>query len=498
MNEAPKKRLGIISDIVFDLVLKEFRSSIPQETVFCKFEDLALAFDQHGEELSGTDFLLIHCDLEFHKYAKEQVEHIAQSISRFSSFYKGTVILSGFYSPSLRYDLSSQEGAAAPTIEGTNILYADFHRLLAQVGLKNSYHYALGHLYQMPYTKPFIKTWAGYLSDYFNFLVTQEKKILVLDCDNTLWGGIVGEDGPTGIKINKNADGILYLHFQSWLKERMDDGFLLGICSKNNEADVKEAFDQNNLPLRWEDFTIKKINWEDKYANLQQIALELNLGLESFVFIDDNPFELESIKQLLPEISCVHLTGDYNDFLSMKESFLFKRKRVLQADKEKHQQYLQEQQRKQLREQTSFEDYIQSLNIVTTIAVNELKDVDRYAQMTEKTNQFNFNKIAYSPEDLKDFVNQGHYLIGLSMSDKFGDYGIIGLALLKIDKTASTFTLHNFLMSCRALGRNVENDFYAQILALMDEKGLQLGKIEFSKTERNKPAQSFLERLHTN
>src|SRR5690606_3947349 len=132
--------------------------------------------------------------------------------------------------------------------------------------------------YQMPYTKIFAKEFAATLANQVNWLKGEEKKAIIVDCDNTLWQGIVGENGIEGIKCDNNAEGIIFYHFQQFLKAKKEEGFLLCICSKNNEADVKEAFQSRNWPLRWEDFILHKINWQDKWQNIQEIASTLNIG----------------------------------------------------------------------------------------------------------------------------------------------------------------------------------------------------------------------------
>lgn len=491
------KKIGILSDITFDLILKEIRTGIPQRVLFNKYEDIASALVLQQAELQQPDFLFIHCETIFNRYQQEQLSHIVLAIYQFASQYKGTVILSGFVTYNQHAELSSVPEVVYPLLQqSSNILFADYASLVSEEGLKNVYHYPLGHLYQMPFTKTFIKKWAAYLKEYFSFLDKPEKKVIILDCDNTLWGGILGEDGPDKVKVNKNADGIIFLHFQQWLKQKIDEGFLLCLCSKNNEADVRNCFDKGNMPLKWHDFVAKKINWDDKYNNLNAIAKELNLSTESFIFIDDNQFELESIRSLIPDIDCVHFENDYAGFRSITQRFLFKRKRILAADKEKSEQYKIEQQRDKLKEETSFEDYIRSLEIVTEMQVNDEEHLERYAQMTEKTNQFNFNKIIYTSTELKQYINDGNFIFAIKLADRFGDYGIVGLILIAIHAD-ETFSIHNFLMSCRALGRGVEQQFYNNVIEYLKNKGLSFANITFVATAKNVPAKTFYDRIVT-
>lgn len=489
------KKLGILSDVTFDLVIKEIRKDIPQHILFNKYEDITSALVLQRSALNEADFLLIHCETIFNRYETAQLSMMAQAIEAFAVQFNGTVILSGFVTFNKHNELAALPVVHTPAFSrASNILFADYASLVSNEGLKNVYHYPLGHLYQMPFTKPFIKVWSAYLRDYFRFLDRPEKKVIILDCDNTLWGGILGEDGPDKVRVNKNADGILFLHFQQWLKQKTDEGFLLCLCSKNNEADVKDFFDTGLMPLRWDDFIVKKVNWEDKYTNLTAIARELNLGTSSFIFIDDNEFEIESVKNLLPDIACIHFNVDYPGLLSLTENFLFKRKRILQVDREKQEQYKAEQQREQLKNEGSFEDYIRSLNIVTEMLVNKEEHLERFAQMTEKTNQFNFNKIVYTPSELKQYIKEGNFLLGIKVADRFGDYGIVGLIMADVH-TDQSFTIHNYLMSCRALGRGVEEHFFSDVLDFLKNKGLAQRGITFVETPKNQPSKTFYERI---
>lgn len=490
-----QKKLGIISDITFDLVAQKIRTKLPQDIVFVKYGDIASLL-LSDSDLYATDYLLLHCDTQFNRYPQATLSAIGEALGAFVANYTGTLIVSRPNPLGSHSILSSEPGRPAFSIpDSPHVLYFDFGSLVAEIGTGKAYHYAMGHLYQMPYTQPLIRSWSKGLIDYFRFLEKPEKKAIVLDCDNTLWGGILGEDGHEGLKINKNADGILYHHFQLWLKEKQAEGFLLCLCTKNNESDVREWFEKGKMPLRWEDFIVKKANWDDKYINLNDIASALNIGTEALIFIDDNPFEIESIKELMPETECVTFTNDYADFLTMTQHYAFKRKRVLDADKEKHAQYLNEQKRNLLKEQSTFEQYIASLGIETTVSLNDMAQLERYAQMTEKTNQFNFNKRPLGPGELKAFVEAGNYIFGLSVADKFGDYGIVGLILAAASPAEGKSTLINFLMSCRALGRGIEDRFFQETEQQLSRLGFPIAEVLFEPTDKNAPAKKFYEQI---
>ena len=386
------------------------------------------------------------------------------------------------------------EAAIKAILDTSNVFFYDVKKIISRMGFQQAYNFKLGFLYQMPYTKNFISQLAGELNSCIRFLTTQEKKAIFIDCDNTLWKGILGEDGLEGIQCNKNAQGVLFFHFQEFLLEKKKEGFILGLCSKNNEQDVKEAFEQLNMPLKWNDFVIKKVNWQNKAENLKEAAKELNIGTDSFIFIDDNDFELKSVNSMLPEIHTVKLTTDYDEFLQLCDDYCFKRKRLTKEDLEKNEQYFAEQQRNSVKESVqSFEEYVESLAIKLDITINNNSDTTRLSQLTEKTNQFNFNKEAFSIAQLEKFMSEGNLVFGLRVSDKFGDYGLVGLILMEV--RGKQAVMRNFLMSCRALGRLIEHDFFNSVITELRGRGIELSEIHFKETPKNIPAKTFFEGL---
>ena len=293
-----------------------------------------------------------------------------------------------------------------------------------------------------------------------------------------------------GIQCDRNAKGILYFYLQEFLVEKKKEGFILGLCSKNNEADVKAAFEELNMPLKWDDFLVKKVNWINKAENLKQAAEELSLGLSSFIFIDDNEFELQSINSLIPEVTTVKLTEVYTDFLKLTNNYVFKRKRLTKEDLGKTEQYYAEQKRNDVKASVgSFEDYVKSLEIKMDVAVNNANELPRLSQLTEKTNQFNFNKEIFTIPQLEKFIAEGNQVYSLKVSDKFGDYGLVGLILMEVKGTKAV--MRNFLMSCRALGRLIENDFYNHVKADLAQRGAEISGVLFKETAKNAPAKTF-------
>ncbi len=489
-------------------VVKELKKLLPFADIRDSYEEdlvsYLLAFD--GAALGEGEVLLIHSDQVFHRKPVEWQQHLLQTVATLAGKLPNKMLLSNALSLSFQTPpLTGSAGrhsdlfnhfrqALDGSLAHSNTFIFDFQQLLQQAGLEHTYQYNLGHLYQMPYTKSFVTLFAGTLADQVQWLVSEEKKAILIDCDNTLWKGILGENGLDGIQCDNNAEGILFYHFQLFLRARKEEGFLLCLCSKNNEADVKEAFETKRMPLSWNDFIVKKVNWEDKWQNIQQIARELNIGTDSLIFIDDNPFEINSVKELVKGITAIEFVPDYTAFLKMTQRFVFRRKRVLQEDLEKTRQYEVEFERQKEQDQfQNIEDFIKSLQIVTDIRENDLTDLERLAQMTGKTNQFNFNKREYTPDELSRFISDGNSVYSIKVADRFGDYGTVGLIL--VEKKTSTAIIENFLMSCRALGKRIEDQFYQSVIDNLAGQNKTINEIRFQETAKNKPAQDFYKKI---
>ncbi|MCS6988981.1 MAG: HAD-IIIC family phosphatase, partial [Chloroherpetonaceae bacterium] len=350
------RTFSIISDTTFDLILRKIESDVLSLKSY-HFGSVVTSLLAPSEKLMSADSIVVHFDSLFHRYSAEELSQILKAVSQFAENYSGNVLVSNLWNQVFPKSLSetlgeygdglkSLERSISALQNAKNVYFYDFQKLISEIGTKNAYNFQLGHLYQMPYTKPVVDALAEMLCSYLTFLVSPEKKVIVVDCDDTLWSGIVGEDGLDKIQCDRNAKGIIHLHFQQFLKQKQREGFLLCLCSKNNEKDVVEAFEKKAMPLRYDDFIIKKINWQPKVQNIQEIAEELSLGLESFIFIDDSQFEIESVNKLLPEVQTFLFEKDYVKFLKITEHFAFKRKRLTEEDKSKTEQYRAEQARK--------------------------------------------------------------------------------------------------------------------------------------------------------
>jgi len=316
---------------------------------------------------------------------------------------------------------------------------------------------------QMPYNPQLIRPFQAWWKRKKEEIAMQRKKCLVLDLDNTLWGGVIGEDGVEGIALSGSYPGKAFHLWQEGLKELQKSGVMLAICSKNNMTDVDEVWaKREDMVLRKEDFVAMRINWQDKATNIRELAQELNIGLDAMVFVDDNPTERELIKQQLPMVVVPEFPKQPYDLLNLYRELVdnyFGTYRLTDEDKQKTQQYIANAQRAQAQNAfTNMEDYLRSLEM--KLQIRQVSDVTlpRAAQLTQKTNQFNLTTRRYTEDDIKNMLVDGAQVWTLSVADKFGDYGLTGVLIIK-DNTIDTL-----LMSCRVLGKGIEMAFVKSVL----------------------------------
>lgn len=322
------------------------------------------------------------------------------------------------------------------------------------------------------------------------------KKCLVLDLDNTLWGGILGEDGPEHLKIGGDYPGKAFLLFQQQILELQKRGIILAVCSKNNEADVWEFIDNSrDQVLKKEHIAAWRINWNDKAGNIAELAKELNIGLDSMVFLDDQPAERELVKTMLPEVTvpdfpaAPYLLPVF--FKNLQEQY-FNIYQASAEDLRKTEQYKQNAERREFQQQfTNIDEFIKSLEIETTIRMNDDADIPRIAQMSQKTNQFNLTGKRYTDLELKEIIESNGNVFSLSVKDKFGDSGLTGAAVVSL--VGNDAHIDNLFLSCRILGRKIENTFVKQILLSLKEESLENVTAAYNKTPKNQLVENFYE-----
>jgi FkbH-like protein len=332
-----------------------------------------------------------------------------------------------------------------------------------------------------------------------NSFENKRKKCLVLDLDNTLWGGILGEDGIENLKIGDTYPGLAYLHFQEAILEAVKAGIILAICSKNNEDDVVEVFEKHPFQLiKFNKVSSYRINWQDKATNIKEIAEELNIGLDSIVFIDDNPVERERVNQMLPEVTVPdfpespYLMVKY--FKNIYDQY-FQAYRLTNEDLNKTSQYISNVERNVFKKAfTSVDDYLKSLEMELIIYESSKFTIPRIAQMTQKTNQFNLTSKRYTEDDINNKVLNGDLVICVAVKDKFGDNGISILSIINIEN--NTAFIDSFLLSCRILGRNIEVAFLNFLINLLREKKIKYLNSIYIPSNKNKQTENFFEKMN--
>ncbi len=308
-----------------------------------------------------------------------------------------------------------------------------------------------------------------WLNSKINSLLGIRKKCLIVDLDNTIWGGVLGEDGPEGIQLGGGYPGNVFKDFQKDILELSEKGIIIAVCSKNNEEDVLNFFQNHHEQiLNTSHFSCMKINWYEKVANIKMIAEELNIGRDSIVFIDDNPVEQDFVRRTFPEIIVPEFPSQpYKLKLFFKNIYeaYFQVYSLTEEDKNKNLQYIENFQRKEsIKNEFSMENHLSFLETqITVFKANEF-NISRISQMTQKTNQFNLSTKRYSIDDIKNLIKLNYLILCIGVKDKFGDSGITGLAIIKLDLINKNAYIDSFLLSCRVLGRKIESCFLKIIL----------------------------------
>jgi FkbH-like protein len=377
-----------------------------------------------------------------------------------------------------------------------NVFCLDLNALFLQVGYANGYSQRQWEMSKAPLAQKILIPLGREYAKFFRALNGNAKKCLVLDCDGTLWGGVLGEDGPDGIKLGTTYPGSSYVHFQQQILNLYSRGIILAICSKNNEEDVLDILENHeSMILKKHHFAIWKINWEDKASGMLQIAKELNIGIDSLVFADDNEFECDWIKSQLPEVKVLHLNGDPSLFESqLLQTGYFDSLSFSEEDRTKTEMYISDKKRNDLFVSTgSYEDYLEELGIKAIIQPVRTQDMVRVSQLTQKTNQFNLTTIRYTEADIRQIAEAGNNMIfTLAVSDKISDLGLIGVAIVKYENNIAV--IDSFLMSCRALGRGLETALLIYIIQAAAAEKKRSIKARYVSSKKNIQTKDFYSR----
>jgi len=322
-------------------------------------------------------------------------------------------------------------------------------------------------------------------------------KCLVLDLDNTLWGGVIGDDGIENIEIGDLGIGQAYTSIQLWAKLLKERGIILTVCSKNNEDTAKEPFEKHpDMVLRLHDIAVFVANWNSKAENIKYIKNVLNIGYDSMVFIDDNPVERDIVRKYLPDVLVVELPDDPADFIEyIKSQNLFETATFSGNDSIRTQQYKEDSLRNAIRMSSSSEsEYLSSLEMSASVVKFDKFSVPRVAQLIQRSNQFNLRTIRYSEGDVTKFIDSKTHLgLTYSLKDKFGDNGLISVVIL--EHMDNSFFIDTWVMSCRVLNRGMEQFVLNSLIDVATTMNKEFIVGEFIETSKNKLVKGLFESL---
>lgn len=374
----------------------------------------------------------------------------------------------------------------------------DIEDLSARYGLNQWFDSRYWYLAKQPVSFSCLLPLVRNLAQMVSGLLGRSSKCLVLDLDNTLWGGVVGDDGPEGIIVGEGDPvGEAYKAFQEYLKRLKERGVLLAVCSKNEESNARAPFVQRpDMVLRLEDFVAFKANWRPKGENLREIAAELNLGLDALVFVDDNPVEREQVRQAVPEVQVVELSEDPADYLrQVDQTGLFEVPSLSREDAVRTQQYQQNQQRSQsLGKATDYASYLKSLQQRAVMKPFEDPFLDRITQLINKSNQYNLTTLRLTRSQVEERMRDPKQLtVYVRLADRFGDNGLISVCCGQAIE--NELWIEEWLMSCRVLQRGVEQLLCNYLVEKARERGLSWLHGVYIPTARNQMVQDHYEKL---
>jgi len=325
------------------------------------------------------------------------------------------------------------------------------------------------------------------------------KKCIILDLDNTVWGGIIGDDGLENIQLGHGLGiGKAFSEFQQWIKKLKDRGIIIAVCSKNNEDTAKEPFEKHpDMILRLDDIAVFIANWDNKADNIRKIQSILNIGFDSMVFLDDNPFERNIVRENLPEVTVPDLPEDPGEYLEYLYSLnLFETISYSKADSDRTKQYQIEAKRVHLQNKfTNEAEFLKSLNMISEVKPFDKFDTPRIAQLSQRSNQFNLRTIRYTDADIEHISNDNHYQsFSFTLSDKFGDNGLICVIILEKENEEVLF-VNTWFMSCRVLKRGMENFTLNIIVKYAKENGFKKIIGEFIQSQKNKMVEDHYQSL---
>lgn len=516
-NNVNKFKILVISNLSYKifhniflekLLLKKIKSEIEYEDYNSFLNKKKINYDKYDFIFLFTDFSDIHDistdgeDLYFKKIDYNEIANYYNLLIKELSKYDAKIFLSNLVNfdkldfgtftkklNNLRFELIIKLNQfLINKIKENNFYLLDLETLTYKYGLSRYRDKSKFLFGRIPFTLDYSNYLFPIISNLISIASGKIKKILVLDLDNTLWGGILGDDGPEGIIIgNDTPVGKAFLDFQRSVLNLKKRGVLLAICSKNELANVKNVFKKNeNMILKFNDFVSIKANWNNKAQNIKEISRELNIGTDSFVFFDDNPVERNLIRHHLPEILVPELDEDPSNYTNiLLDSYYFDIVTFSKEDLSRSKTYLKNLKREQLKENfNNIDDYLKSLKMSCEVSEFKNENFGRVVQLFQRSNQFNFTTIRYSLNDVKKITkNKNKVTFEFSFKDKFSNYGVISLIVCNLVK--KTLVIENWVMSCRVLNRTLENFIINKLVKFCLKNKIQFLESKFIKTEKN-------------
>lgn len=430
-----------------------------------------------------------------------EIRGLVDAIARLRKAFHGTIVVSTPPYPSMPGYEPLDMGQAAAGMTAFNaisqfftqeIMKAERVRLfdlqahMLSYGMKNAHDARKWHLYRNPYAEGFWQEAGRGIGRIIAAEKVSPKKCVVLDLDNTLWGGIIGEDGLAGIQLGDEFPGKAYRDFQRYLLHLKSKGVLLAVASKNNPEDAYEVFDKHDaMMLTRKDIAVFEIHWESKVESIKRIAKKINIGLDSLVFVDDSPKEIGEVRERMPEVACVTVPeelAEYPALLSNTDFFDFAE--VTEEDRKRTEMLAADGLRQQVQETMPEEEFRKSLQLKIDVFSAEKQHLARVTQLINKTNQFNLTTVRRTQDEVEALAGAGDSLVlGMDIRDKYGEYGLVGVAILM--KEGKSCLIDTLLMSCRVLGRGAEETFIAKLAEAAKSLGCAEMRGKYVATQKN-------------
>ncbi len=383
--------------------------------------------------------------------------------------------------------------------QNKDVFVFDLKGAVEEIGRREFYSAKLWYLGGIKYSAVGEKLLHKMINRYIRAAEGKRKKALLLDCDNTLWGGVLGEESINGIQLSDTGVGARFKDFQKKIKEIKNTGVILALISKNNEADVLEVLqNHSDMVLKENDLVAKKINWSLKSQNIVELSEDLNIGTDSFVFIDDNPVERESVSTALTNVVVAQFPQDTSELIEFITQVYFDYFLVLDSTLEDHvksQMYHEHINRSDaMRHAKSYESFLESLDTKIILVTAKETDVTRIVQLVQKTNQFNLTTQRYTESDIRNFIDSDEYDVFIAkVSDRFGDNGKVFLTIAKKIGNCK-LELDTVLMSCRVMGRKIEDHIMHYLMNRWSNEGYEELIGYYIPTAKNIPVMDIFEK----